>query len=215
MQALSAPQRLGAALACLGVLAAVPAAAQVYRCEEGGRIVYSDKPCPGSGRTVYVGPGRGENRAPAAKAAPRTPTAADELARRCADGTASACRIQKIVQQFDQQRAEREPALRRGERAACDLIDCVDKSDRAACTRAEGRSTDAGWTETGRRIEVRPGRSNEGTVPGDRVTIISVACDHGGAPVIEIGNAGVRVAGQSPRFESLDAAARHACGIDP
>lgn len=213
MQALSAPQRLGAVLALVGVLAAAPAAGQVFRCEEGGRIVYSDKPCPGNGRTIEVGPGRGANRTPAATP-PRALTAAEELARKCTAGNAAACRTQKTLQQFDRQRAAAQRLCAGGERAACDLIDCADKNDRAACARAEERSTEAGWTETARRIEMRPARGNDGGAAGDRVTVINVRCDYGGAPLIEIGNTGVRVAGQPARFESLDAAARHACGTD-
>ncbi len=214
MQTLSAPRRLGAALALIGMLAAVPAAAQVFRCEEGGRVVYSDKPCPGNGRTINVGPARGDSRAPAATP-PRALTAAEELARKCTAGNAAACRTQKTLQQFDRQRAEAQQLCAGGERAACDLIDCADKNDRAACARAEGRSTGTGWTESGRRIEVRPGQRNDGGVAGERVTVINVRCDHGGAPVIEIGNGGVRLAGQPARFESLDAAARQACGVEP
>ncbi len=211
MQALTTA-RLGAALALVGMLAAGPATGQVFRCEEGGRIVYSDKPCPGNGRTIEVGPARGA-RTPAATP-PRALTAAEELARKCTAGNAAACRTQKTLQQFDRQRAAAQQLCTSGERAACDLIDCADKNDRTACARAEERSTETGWTETARRIEMRPARNNDGGAASDRVTVISVRCDYGGAPLIEIGNAGVRVAGQPARFESLDAAARHACGTD-
>lgn len=208
---------MGAALACIGVLAAVPGWAQVYRCEEGNRVIYSDKPCPGNGRTLNVGPARNVNR-PAGNptATPsRPPTGVEDLARKCAAGSPAACRTHKTLQQFDLQRAEATKLCAGGERAACDLIDCIDKNDHAACARAEGRSTEAGWIETGRRIEVRPGGRSDSVVPGERVTVINARCDHGGAPVIEIGSAGVRVVGQATRFESLAAAAGYACRVEP
>ena len=185
--------------------------AQVFRCDEGGRTVYSDKPCAGGGRTVDTGPAA-RTPAPAAPAAARKGdgTGADARAR-CAAGHAPSCKALRIVAQHEAEMADLSRRCQAGEAIACDTVACVQKGDAAACGRAEGRTHGAGWRETANRVETRPMRMADGAAGGERVRVISIVCDSGAHAVIELGGGGARIAGQPPAFPSVDAAARHAC----
>lgn len=46
-----------AALVAAAAMGSVAAPAQIYRCEEGGRSVFADKPCPGGGSVTKAAPG--------------------------------------------------------------------------------------------------------------------------------------------------------------
>lgn len=204
-----------AAALVASLLLAASAEAQVYRCEEGGRTVFRDKPCAGAGGAVDARPATGGG---SSAAAPRSTTAAptrraeeDDLARRCAAGSAEACRTQQVLGRHQRDMDDLAQRCRGGEARACDTLACVQASDRAACARAESRSTGNGWHETGRRVETRPGRRADGSASGERYTVVSLGCDHGGRGVAELGPGGVRIPGQSTVFASLDAAARHLC----
>lgn len=48
------------------LVAALPAQAQVYKCQDGGKTVFSDRPCSADARAVDVRPARGEFDAKAA-----------------------------------------------------------------------------------------------------------------------------------------------------
>jgi len=60
-----------------------------------------------------------------------------------------------------------------GDQAVCDLLDCVLKTDRSACARAEGRMSGAGWREVYRREhKARPSEGKSGTFTGRQVEFI-------------------------------------------
>jgi hypothetical protein len=203
---------LAALLLAVGLASAQ---AQVFRCEESGRTVYSDKPCASGGRTVDTGPAARTpaSPAPASPAAARKGdgTGADARAR-CAAGHAPSCKALRIVAQHEAEMADLSRRCQGGEAIACNTVACVQKGDAAACGRAEGRGHGAGWRETANRVESRPTRMADGSAGGERVRVISIACDSGAGAVIELGGGGARIAGQPPVFPSVDAAARHACG---
>jgi hypothetical protein len=145
-------------------LVAGPAAGQnIYRCVEGDRTVFSDRPCPGaevirqsgSGVTRTVPAGAASDYRPPVAPGGVLPSAA-ELEGRCAAGDAG----------------------------ACDFLACANRNDQAACARAGGApqgggGSSPGWTAIATRDLQRPERDQATGVRVVREQEVTIECDDG------------------------------------
>jgi hypothetical protein len=186
----------GALLACLVAIAASapPAAAQdVYRCQENGRTVFSDKPC--------------RDARPATPAAP-PPAAVPQPA--AAAATAKAAAGTPVAPGLGY--ASREQSCAGGSQKACDELACI-RNDMEACKRIGGLRGSF-WFEESRRRETFRATSADGKPTLRRVTLHKVRCTGArkdrSAEVAPQGDGYVLGSGKTV-YPSIDAAAAALC----
>lgn len=176
-------------LLALLLVAAVQAPAQaqdVHRCEENGRVVFSDKPC----RDAKAAPTPAQP--PAVPAASR-PAGAPSVA----PGLGYATREQSCAD---------------GSKTACDELACI-RNDMDACRRIGGLRGSF-WFEEARRRETFRGTSADGKPTLRRVTIHTLRCTGSrkdrSAEVIPESD-GYRLGTGKTIYPSIDAAATALC----
>jgi len=204
-------------LTLLLTLSAAAHAQGVYRCEENGRVVFSDNPCPG-GTVIDARPATGERGAPAkapapAKAAapasaPRPAAPAISTATPAKAGAAPARAAAPVGPGYQ----TREQACAEGSKKACDEIACLrDEAD--ACARIGGGVRGSGWYEVTRKRETRPGKNDRGQTTLHRVMVLTIRCtgqtQRGGN--IFIGRSSITIANNTTNFSSVDTAAAALC----
>jgi hypothetical protein len=205
---------------CLLLLSLVPLAGtsvaqaqNVYRCDENGRVVFSDKPCPG-GSVVDTRPATGGGRAAPAEVAPSkaaaaagpAPSAAAEPPKAAAAAPRAAAGAPGPGYQT------REQACAEGSQTACDEIACLrDEAD--ACARIGGSVRGSGWYEVARKRETRPGKNDRGQTTLHRVLVLTIKCS--GQPPrggdIAIGRGSITIARSTVNYSSVDTAAAALC----
>jgi hypothetical protein len=200
-------------LPLIGLLLAGAAQAQsVYRCNDNGRIVFSDKPCPG-GEVVDTRPATGSKGAapaPAPSTAPSaTPSPAPSTAApRPAAPAAGAGGVAPGVGY-----ATREQACAGGNARACDEIACL-RDERDACERIGGGLRGSGWYEASRHRETHRGKNDAGQTTLRRVLVLTIKCTgnppRGGDIVIGRGN-NIALRSGSTQYSSVDTAAAALC----
>lgn len=167
----------------------------VYRCEVDGRVVFSDRPCPGATR-IDVRPAAG---GAAAAAAPAAPAPADRAPARALAPLGPGYQT-------------REQACAEGSRRACDEIACL-RDEREACERIGGGVRGSGWVEVARKRETRRGKNDRGQTTLHRVLVLTIQCS--GKPPrggdIAIGRGTIGIAGSAINFSSVDTAAAALC----
>lgn len=178
----------GALLAWLGAIAAsaLPAAAQdVHRCQENGRVVFSDKPCRD------------------ARPAPAPPPAAAPAPAKAAAGATVAPGLGY---------ATREQSCAEGGQKSCDELACI-RNDMDACKRIGGLRGSF-WFEESRRRETFRATSADGKPTLRRVTIHTLRCTGArkerSAEVTPQGDGYVLGNGKTV-YPSIDAAATALC----
>ena len=193
------------------VLAAPAHAA--YRCEENGRVVYSDMPCPG-GRPVDTRPATGgkpaspppRSAAPAPAAAPAAATPATAPAAKPATEPARGAAPLGYGYQT------REQSCAEGSQKACDEIACL-RDNAEACARIGGSVRGSGWYEVARKRETRSGKNDRGQTTLQRVLVLTIKCT--GQPPrggdIEIGRGSISIARSTVNYSSVDTAAAAIC----
>jgi len=204
----------------LPLLAVTAAHAQTaYRCDENGRIVFSDKPCPG-GTTVDTRPATGGSApartapaapaAPAAAARPTTPTTAANPAPANAEPARPA--PTQAAAPLGPGYQTREQACAEGSAKACDELQCL-RDDAEACARIGGSVRGSGWYEVARKRETRSGKNDRGQTTLHRVLVLTIRCtgpqQRGGD--ISIGRASIALANSSINYSSVDTAAAALC----
>lgn len=186
----------GALLAWLGAIAAsaLPAAAQdVYRCQENGRTVFSDKPCRDARPAAANAPAPAAVQPPAAAATPAKPAASTPVA----PGLGYATREQSCAE---------------GSQKACDELACI-RNDMEACKRIGGLRGSF-WFEESRRRETRRTDGADGKPTLRPVTIHRLRCTGArkdrSADVTAQGDGYVMGRGKTV-YRSIDAAAAALC----
>nr|MCU0949999.1 DUF4124 domain-containing protein [Burkholderiaceae bacterium] len=198
-------------------------AQDVYRCEDNGRIVFSDKPCPG-GQKVDTRPATGGKAAPAAPAAAATPTPAPAGAApapRAAPAAPTAPTAPAPARPADTGKggvapgvgyATREQACAGGNARACEEIACL-RDERDACDRIGGLRG-SGWYEASRHTETHRGQNDLGKTTLRRVLILTIKCTgnppRGGDILIGRGN-DIALRSGSTKYSSVDTAAAALC----
>lgn len=196
-------------LACAAL--PVPASAQgtMYRCEDKGVTVFSDKPCPGDAKAMPLpeagGPKAGKAATPAASAssrpaAPAAPSKAE--APRPAAGQAATGGLGF---------ATREQRCAEGSRQACDELACL-QDDAEACARSGG-IRGSGWYEASRRRETHRGTNDLGKTTLKRVLVLTITCT---GPVkksgdILLGRGSITLRTGNTQYSSVDTAAAALC----
>ncbi len=203
----------------------VPAAAQgtMYRCEDKGVTVFSDKPCPGGAQAMPLPDPGGPKAAaksglpaaqtatppavappapPAAPAAARPPASAKAEPARPAAGKAAAGGLGF---------ATREQRCAEGSRQACDEIACL-QDDAEACARSGG-IRGSGWYEASRRRETHRGTNDLGKTTLKRVLVLTITCT---GPVkkngdVVLGRGSITLRNGTAQFSSVDTAAAALC----
>lgn len=163
-----------------------PAVAQdVHRCEENGRMVFSDKPCRD------------------ARPAPAKPSASPKAPAPAAAGTPVTPGLGY---------ATREQSCASGSQKACDEIACI-KNDMGACKRIGGLRGSF-WFEESRRRETFRATSADGKPTLRRVTLHKLRCTGNrkerSADVMPEGDGYVLGRGKTV-YPSIDAAAAALC----
>lgn len=183
-------------------------AQNAYRCQDNGRVVFSDKPCPG-GSVVDTRPATGGGRAAAATAAAGQAAAPNPTA----DSPKAAAAAPRAVPGAPGPGYQtREQACAEGSQKACDEIACLrDESD--ACARIGGSVRGSGWYEVSRKRETRPGKNDRGQTTLHRVLVLTIKCS--GQPPrsgdIAIGRGSVTIARSTVNYSSVDTAAAALC----
>lgn len=186
-------------------------AQNAYRCEENGRVVFSDKPCPG-GSVVDTRPATGGGRAAAAEAAPAKAAAAASPAPTAAAEPPKAAAPRAAAGAPGPGYQTREQACAEGSQKACDEIACLrDEAD--ACARIGGSVRGSGWYEVARKRETRPGKNDRGQTTLHRVLVLTIKCT--GQPPrggdIAIGRGSITIAKSTVNYSSVDTAAAALC----
>lgn len=186
----------GALLIWLGAIAAsaLPAAAQdVYRCQENGRTVFSDKPCRDARPAAATAPAPAAVPSPAAAATPAKSAASAPAA----PGLGYATREQSCAD---------------GSQKACDEVACI-RNDMEACKRIGGLRGSF-WFEESRRRETFRATSADGKPTLRRVTLHKLRCTGArkdrSAEVTPQGDGYVLGSGKTV-YPSIDAAATALC----
>ena len=186
----------GALLIWLGTIAAsaLPAAAQdVYRCQENGRTVFSDKPCRDARPAAATAPAPAAVPSPAAAATPAKSAASAPAA----PGLGYATREQSCAD---------------GSQKACDEVACI-RNDMEACKRIGGLRGSF-WFEESRRRETFRATSADGKPTLRRVTLHKLRCTGArkdrSAEVTPQGDGYVLGSGKTV-YPSIDAAATALC----
>lgn len=201
-------------LLSMALLAGTAPSAQAqnaYRCEENGRVVFSDKPCPG-GSVVDTRPATGGGRAAPAAAATGQ-TAAPAAPSTAAEPPKAAPAAPRAVPGAPGPGYQtREQACAEGSQRACDEIACLrDEAD--ACARIGGSVRGSGWYEVSRKRETRPGKNDRGQTTLHRVLVLTIKCT--GQPPrggdIAIGRASITIARSTVNYSSVDTAAAALC----
>ncbi len=153
-------------MTCLLSWVVAPVEAQtVYRCTEGDRTVYTDRPCPGASVVSKATPADSPpTPAPRAYTPPVARggvlPSASELTKRCADGDAG----------------------------ACDFLACANRNDQAACARARGApqssGTSPGWTAVSTRDVQHPQKDEVAGIRMIKEQEITIACDSGARGIV-------------------------------
>jgi hypothetical protein len=197
----------------LSLFTACASAQTMYRCEEGGSVVFSDKPCPG-GKPVAAKPAAGAATpsttpataaaAPAAK--PRgTPAAPTPSTPAAPSPTKAAAPLGPGYQ-------TREQACAEGSRKACDELACL-RDDAEACRRIGGSVRGSGWYEVSRKRETRAGKNDRGQTTLQRVLVLTIKCS--GQPPrggdIAIARGEITLARSTVNYSSVDTAAAALC----
>ena len=208
------PGALAAVLAGL-LLAGAAQAQSVYRCNDNGRIVFSDKPCPG-GEVVDTRPATGSqgaataaprsesapSTAAPAKAPPSAPSPAPSRPAAGAGGVAPGVGY-----------ATREQSCAGGNARACDEIACL-RDERDACERIGGGLRGSGWYEASRHRETHRGQNDIGQTTLRRVLVLTIKCTgnppRGGDILIGRGN-NITLRSGSTQYSSVDTAAAALC----
>lgn len=208
------PGALAALLAGL-LLAGAAQAQSVYRCNDNGRIVFSDKPCPG-GEVVDTRPATGSqgaataaprsesapSTAAPAKAPPSAPSPAPSRPAAGAGGVAPGVGY-----------ATREQSCAGGNARACDEIACL-RDERDACERIGGGLRGSGWYEASRHRETHRGQNDIGQTTLRRVLVLTIKCTgnppRGGDILIGRGN-NITLRSGSTQYSSVDTAAAALC----
>ncbi len=194
----------------------VPAMAQgtMYRCEDKGVTVFSDKPCVGGAQAMPL-PEPGGPKAAAKGAAPTAP------APRPAAPAASGAPVPPASEPARPTAAKaatgglgfatREQRCAEGSRQACDEIACL-HDDAEACARSGG-IRGSGWYEASRRRETHRGKNDLGQTTLKRVLVLTVTCT---GPVkksgdILLGRGSITLRNGSAQFSSVDTAAAALC----
>jgi len=164
-------------LTVLMLLAALPASAQtIYRCTDGGRTTFSDRPCPGARDSS-------ESPAPGAQPSPPPSMPAPRYTPPVAPGGVlpSAAELQQ--------------RCNAGDAGACDFLACANRNDKAACARAQGapqgRTTGSSagtasgagagtrWTAVSTRDVQRPQKDETAGIRMVREQEIVIECEGG------------------------------------
>lgn len=202
-------------VALLAVVAAAcaPAAGQtIYRCEENGRTIYVDKPCP-NGRAVDAAP-RATPKAPPAAAAPAAPTPAPtpapgKTAARPTPSAPAALPPGQVPPGLGY--GTREQQCSGGNRKACDELACL-RDDREACQRIGGLRG-SGWHEVSRHTETQRGKNDLGKPVLRRVLVVKLQC--AGKPPrsgeVLLGRHAIHLRNNAIDFSSIDTAAAALC----
>jgi hypothetical protein len=173
----------------------VATAQDVHRCEENGRVVFSDKPC----RDAKPVP------APARQPAPSSAPAASPAA-----APAAAARGAAVTPGLGY--ATREQSCADGSKTACDELACI-RNDIEACKRIGGLRGSF-WFEESRRRETLGGTSADGKRTLRRVTLHKLRCTGSrkdrSADVMLEGD-GYRFDNAKTVYPSIDAAAAALC----
>lgn len=182
------------ALSLTMAASALPATAQdVYRCQENGRTVFSDKPCRDARPAAATAPAPPAVSPPAAAATPAKAAASAPVA----PGLGYATREQSCAE---------------GSQKACDELACI-RNDMEACKRIGGLRGSF-WFEESRRRETFRATSAEGKPTLRRVTIHKVRCTGArkdrSAEVMPQGDGYVLGSGKTV-YPSIDAAAAALC----
>lgn len=186
-----------------------------YRCEENGRVVFSDKPCPG-GTPVDTRPATGSSAVtPPKPAAPTAaPAAAPSAASKPAPTGAAPAKTAptKAAAPLGPGYQTREQACAEGSQKACDEIACL-RDDTEACARIGGSVRGSGWYEVARKRETRSGKNDRGQTTLQRVLVLTIRCtgpqQRGGD--IALGRGTITLANSSVNYSSVDTAAAALC----
>ena len=111
-------------------------AQKLYKCQKDGKVVFSNTPCTGAAGSVQSSSPLGSKVTTLAGPAPGRVYSADDKE--------LLARIQKDLPDLTAR-------CEAGDQQVCALLDCVLKSDRVACARAEGRMEGIAWRERSRR----------------------------------------------------------------
>lgn len=189
-----------------------------YRCEENGRVVFSDKPCPG-GTPVDTRPASGSSAATPPKSA--APTAAAPAVPASKPATSGATPAKTAPTKPEPTKAAapvgpgyqtREQACAEGSQKACDEIACL-RDDTEACARIGGSVRGSGWYEVARKRETRSGKNDRGQTTLQRVLVLTIRCtgpqQRGGD--IALGRGTITLANSSVNYSSVDTAAAALC----
>jgi hypothetical protein len=210
---MSRPRLSGLALPFL-LLTIAPAldAQTAYRCEENGRVVFSDKPCPG-GTPVDTRPATGSAAAtPPKSAAPTSAPPATPPAAPAPKPTPAKPEPTKAAAPVGPGYQTREQACAEGSQKACDEIACL-RDDTEACARIGGSVRGSGWYEVARKRETRSGKNDRGQTTLQRVLVLTIRCtgpqQRGGD--IALGRGTITLANSSVNYSSVDTAAAALC----
>jgi hypothetical protein len=174
-------------------------AQDVHRCEENGRVVFSDKPC----RDAKPVPAPA--RQPAPSSAPSSAPAASPAA-----APAAAVRGAAVTPGLGY--ATREQSCAAGSKTACDELACI-RNDMEACKRIGGLRGSF-WFEESRRRETLRGTGADGKPTLRRVTLHKLRCtgsrkDRSAEVMLE--GDGYRFDNGKTVYPSIDAAATALC----
>jgi hypothetical protein len=188
-------------------------AQDVYRCNEDGRIVFSDKPCPG-GTPVDTRPASGGQRAaPAAAPAPGAAQAAPKPAASTAPAKPPAKpEPTRAMAPVGPGYQTREQSCAEGSQKACDEIACL-RDIAEACARIGGSVRGSGWYEVARKRETRSGKNDRGQTTLHRVLVLTIKCT--GQPPrggdIALGRGSITTPKSTINYSSVDTAAAALC----
>jgi hypothetical protein len=193
-----------------------------YRCEENGRVVFSDKPCPG-GTPVDTRPATGSTsttppRSAAPTSAPPATPPAVPAPKPATVGTAPAKTTPakpeptKAAAPVGPGYQTREQACAEGSQKACDEIACL-RDDTEACARIGGSVRGSGWYEIARKRETRSGKNDRGQTTLQRVLVLTIRCTgpQQRSGDIALGRGTITLANSSVNYSSVDTAAAALC----
>jgi len=214
--------RLALPFLLLTIAPVLDAQTAAYRCEENGRVLFSDKPCPG-GTPVDTRPATGSTTATPPKSAaptsapPATPATA-AAPKPASAGTPPAKPAPakpeptKAAAPLGPGYQTREQACAEGSQKACDEIACL-RDDTEACARIGGSVSGSGWYEVARKRETRRGKNDIGQATLQRVLVLTIRCtgpqQRGGD--IAVGRSTITLANSSVNYSSVDTAAAALC----
>lgn len=125
-------------------------AQKLYKCQKNGKVVFSNTPCTGAAGSVQSSSPLQSQVTTLAGPAPGRAYSADD---------------KELLARIQKELPELTARCEAGDQPVCDLLDCVLKSDRLACARAEGRMEGIGWRERSRREnKVRRNDPEQGSV---------------------------------------------------